>query len=97
MGERSITSYPLGVTGNENTIEGIASDNYHFGDDVNGVKIAVIGGLSGTRDCQEVYQEGLTVLFTLPDDISFIASDLTSSSSPVRDQTFPPESGFFFD
>ena len=97
MGERSITSYPLGVTGNENTIEGIASDNYHFGDDVNGVKIAVIGGLSGTQDCQEVYQEGLTVLFTLPDDISFIASDLTSSSSPVRDQTFPPESGFFFD
>ena len=52
MGERSITSYPLGVTGNENTIEGIASDNYHFGDDVNGVKIAVIGGLSGTQHCQ---------------------------------------------
>jgi len=97
MGERSITSYPLGVTGNENTIEGIASDNYHFGDDVNGVKIAVIGGLSGTQDCQKVYQEGLTVLFTLPDDIAFIASDLTSSSSPVRDQTFPPENGFFFD
>ena len=97
MDERSVISFPLGVSASENTIEGISSSNYHSDDAPPRYKIAFIGGLSGTQECHDVYLKGMAVLPELPVDIGFIASDLTSSHSPVKDQVFPPEGGFFFD
>ena len=97
MGERSVISLPLGITRSEDTIEGIASSNYHSDDPSPRYKIALIGGLSGTQESHNVYLEGMKVLLDSPDDVGFIASDLTSSYSPLVDQIFPPESGFFFD
>ena len=96
MDERSVISFPLGVSASENTIEGISSSNYHSDDAPPRYKIAFIGGLSGTQECHDVYIKGMAVLPELPIDIGFIASDLTSSHSPVKDQVFPPEGGFFF-
>jgi len=95
MSVKKLDTHAIGVNSREEPIEAIVSGQYHSSDNIH--RIALISGLSGGTNSQEIHREAIQTLLSYSQEISFIGSDFTEISSTLAEQHFPPEDGYFSD
>ncbi|MBR97920.1 MAG: hypothetical protein CL887_05445 [Dehalococcoidia bacterium] len=85
------SNYPSGVTLNEQTIEGYATENYHSRSVI--PRIALVCTNASVKPNADLFSEALKTLTSYVNEIAYIATNVD-----IPDHiSYPPEGGFFFD
>ena len=84
-------NYPSGVTSNEQTIDGYASQNYHSKSST--PRVAIIGTEASGNSGSSLFNEALSIMQSHDTEIEFIATNLDIPNHI----NYPPQDGFFFD
>ena len=95
MSDRTFTSYPFGLTSKEETLNGIVCGDFQTTDSI--YRIALISGLSRKINSREAHKEALNVFLKAPEEISFIAADLSGTNVSLSESSYPVNDGYFFD
>ena len=85
------SNYPSGVTSNEQTIDGYASQNYHSKSST--PRVAIIGTEASGNSGTSLFNEALRIMQSHDTEIEFIATNLDIPNHI----NYPPQDGFFFD
>ena len=83
------SNYPSGVTLNEQTIEGYATENYHSRSVM--PRIALVCTNASVKPNADLFTEALKTLTSYVNEIAYIATNVD-----IPDHiSYPPEGGFF--
>ena len=95
MSDRTFTSYPFGLTSNEETLNGLVCGDFQTTDSI--YRIALISGLTGKMNSQEAHKEALNVFLKASEELSFIAADLSGTNASLAEFPYPANDRYFFD